>query len=262
MSPRRGRVRFGRLAAAVVLAAFAATGLAQALVTGTAAYRERIALPPDAVLEVTLEDVSPADAPAVVLGRARVAPAGQVPIRFEIAYDPAKIDDSHSYAVRARLSAGGKLMFATDRAYPVLTRGNPTELELMLRRVTAHGPRPGTAVPLANTYWRLTELRGQPVVVEQNQREPHIVLREDEQKRVSGSGGCNRMMGGYRTEGESISFDGMATTMMACAKGMDTEKDFLKALGEAKAWKITGQRLELRDEGGTVIARFDAVHMK
>lgn len=33
-------------------------------ITGTVAYRERIALPPNAVVTVTLEDVSLADAPS------------------------------------------------------------------------------------------------------------------------------------------------------------------------------------------------------
>ena len=43
-------------------------------VSGTATYRERMALPPDAVLEVKLQDVSLADAPAVELGSARIDP--------------------------------------------------------------------------------------------------------------------------------------------------------------------------------------------
>src|SRR3990172_1248087 len=43
------------------------TALAASAVTGTASYRERIALPPDAVFEATLEDVSRADAPAEVI---------------------------------------------------------------------------------------------------------------------------------------------------------------------------------------------------
>lgn len=47
-----------------------ATGT-QAAVTGTATYRERIALPPGAVLEVTLEDVSRAGAPAEAIGSVR-----------------------------------------------------------------------------------------------------------------------------------------------------------------------------------------------
>ena len=52
-------------------------------VTGTATYRERMALPPDAVFEATLEDVSRADAPALVVASTRVtSPA--VPIAFSI----------------------------------------------------------------------------------------------------------------------------------------------------------------------------------
>jgi putative lipoprotein len=52
-------------------------------VEGAATYRERIALPPDAVFEAVLEDVSRADAPAKVLGRATINPAGQPPF-FEM----------------------------------------------------------------------------------------------------------------------------------------------------------------------------------
>ena len=44
----------------------------EASLTGTATYRERIALPPGAVFEATLEDVSRADAPAEVLGRTQM----------------------------------------------------------------------------------------------------------------------------------------------------------------------------------------------
>jgi heat shock protein HslJ len=37
-------------------------------------------------------------------------------------------------------------------------------------------------------------LGGDAVIVADNQREPHFILQA-EQKRVAGSGGCNRMMG-------------------------------------------------------------------
>lgn len=46
---------------------------------GTATYRERIALPPDAIFEVVLQDVSRADAPADV-GGARTTPPPDRPI--------------------------------------------------------------------------------------------------------------------------------------------------------------------------------------
>jgi hypothetical protein len=58
------------LTAAATIVFAVAPAFAQ--VKGTASYRERIALPPDAVFEATLEDVSKADARAEVIGRARI----------------------------------------------------------------------------------------------------------------------------------------------------------------------------------------------
>ena len=69
--------------------------------TGTAAYRERIALPPDAVFEAVLIDVAIADAPARVLGRARLQPAGQSPFRFSIPYRDSDVTPAGRYTVRA-----------------------------------------------------------------------------------------------------------------------------------------------------------------
>jgi uncharacterized lipoprotein YbaY/heat shock protein HslJ/uncharacterized lipoprotein NlpE involved in copper resistance len=107
---------------------------ANGTVSGTATYRERIALPPGAVLEVSLHDVSRADAPAKELGSVRIENLGNPPFEFEIPYPPEAIDDRHSYAVRATIRAGGKLLFTTDTSYPVLTRGACNEVELLLRR--------------------------------------------------------------------------------------------------------------------------------
>src|SRR5262245_14312071 len=72
-------------------------GQASAQVKGTATYRERMALPPNSVFEATLEDVSKADAPAEVIGQARIERPGNPPIRFEITYDPTHIISSHRY---------------------------------------------------------------------------------------------------------------------------------------------------------------------
>ena len=85
-------------------------------VTGSIAYRERIALPSDAKIEVRLDDVSLADAPARTLARQDFsAGGGQVPFRFSLDVDRAAIDPRHSYAVAARISdASGELMFITD----------------------------------------------------------------------------------------------------------------------------------------------------
>ena len=101
----------------------------EAAVTGTVSYRQRIALPEDAVVTVRIEDVSLADAPAKVMGEQVIHPEGnQVPIAYAVAYDPAEIDDRNSYTVRARIEDGaGKLLFISDTHTAVITRDNPTQ---------------------------------------------------------------------------------------------------------------------------------------
>jgi putative lipoprotein len=220
-------------------------------VRGTATYRERMALPPGAVLEATLEDVSRADAAAKVIGSTRIDHPRNPPIRFMIPFDPSRIDPKRRYAVRARILVDQKPFFITDQTYPVLTGGNGSEVELMLRRATTSG---GAPMALENTYWKLTELGGAPVTG--TQIEPHLVLDPTTQ-RVTGSGGCNQLSGGYQVNGDRLRLSQTVGTMMACMKGMETEKAFLKALGQVAGWRIAGQQLELLDSNGNVLARFE-----
>jgi copper homeostasis protein (lipoprotein) len=125
---RRGRYALRALA---LLAGAACTSALAGTLQGTALYRERIALPPDAVFEAVLEDVSRADTPARVLGRARLDPAGNPPFRFEIAYDDAAVQPGHRYVVRATVTQQGRVWFTTDRSYLVLD-GRNAPLSLML----------------------------------------------------------------------------------------------------------------------------------
>jgi copper homeostasis protein (lipoprotein) len=136
--------------ALLLFCAVASEGPASGQVKGTATYRERIAMPPDAVFEATLEDVSKADARAEVIGQARIERPGNPPIRFEITYDPARIISNHRYSVRARILVDGKLFFTTDQSYPVLTGGHGTEVALLLRRAGSSGPATGGAGPLGS----------------------------------------------------------------------------------------------------------------
>ncbi len=105
-------------------------------VTGTVTYRERIALTPDAVVEVQLLDLSIADASAKLIAEQTIKPQHQVPIPFELIYDPAVIDERYTYAVRATIRERGLLMFTTDRSYRVLTRGSPNHVDLVLVRTS------------------------------------------------------------------------------------------------------------------------------
>lgn len=128
----------------------ATSDMTQAAVTsaidGVAAYRERIALPPGARFEATLEDVSRADAPSVVIGRTVVADP-RTPIRFSIAYDPAAIAPERTYAVRAQVRVNGQLWFTSNRIHQVLTRGAGRSVEIPLQRVRGAGETPADGQP-------------------------------------------------------------------------------------------------------------------
>lgn len=228
-------------------------------IRGTATYLERMALPPGAVFEATLEDVSEADAKAEVLGSARIENPRNPPIDFAIPYDASRVDARHRYSVRARIVVGDRLFFITDQSYPVLTSGHGNGVALQLRRTS--GSILAGNEPLENTYWKLILLGEQPVTAVANQLEAHFILHPAD-KRVSGSGGCNRFTGGYALEGDRLRFGRMAATMMACPAGMDTERAFLGALQQAARARVAQQQLELLDASGAVLARFEAVHLR
>ena len=432
---------------------------------GTALFRERIALPPDAVFEAVLEEVSRADAPGRVLGRARLDPAGNPPFHFEIPYDDAAVRPGRHYAVRASVTQQGRVWFTTPEGYPVLdgrssplslllvaatasaspvahaggadglhlpaswegklpgadgtvlwhldllpeqryrlrrtyegkpapnrfdeigrwahvadssrldlyvaaekrvqflleadgslrkldTAGNPiaSDLNDRLERLPQAaliaprlrmsglfiymadapvitlcddgsrmpvamegdfralqaaymkaGPPLGKArlarvegqivlrpskeeslppldtlvverfislspqgscdrlaahLPLRGTYWKLVRLGDAPVENIAGQAGPQLVFASDALQ-VSGSGGCNRITGGFTLKGDRLHFGHLAVTMMACVTGMEQEQRFLMSLNHVQRYRISGQQLQLLDDSGTVLATFE-----
>jgi len=110
---------------------------------------------------------------------------------------------------------------------------------------------------LVNSYWKLIELNNSKTTVSDNQREPHIVL--DAENRVSGSDGCNRLMGSYTLDGNKLTLGQMAGTKMACTDGMEQSAAFNEALTKVAIYSLQGDQLDLQDNSGQVIARFKSV---
>ena len=127
-------------AVALALATLPMTGHADT-VTGTAALLQHEALPPTAVFEARVEDISRVGAAAEVIGSSRIENPGSPPIAFRIELDPSKVDVRRRYVVRATITIDGKLVLTSDRAYPVLTHGHGREVAVLLR--AAGAPRPG-----------------------------------------------------------------------------------------------------------------------
>jgi putative lipoprotein len=87
---------------------------------------QRIALPPDSVTTVRLEDVSLADAPSQVISEC-VANGGQVPIPFELGVPADAFSGNERLVVSARIEAEGELLWITDTAHVVDPNNLPTD---------------------------------------------------------------------------------------------------------------------------------------
>jgi putative lipoprotein len=108
----------------------------KATLDGEVFYLQRIALPPTATLSVSLQDVSLADAPAVVLDEQIGPVKGQVPLPFHLSYDPAQVKSGHRYAVSARIEVDGKLMFISTEHHGVQLDGkDPQPLKIRVNAV-------------------------------------------------------------------------------------------------------------------------------
>lgn len=220
-------------------------------VTGEVLYRERIALPPNAVLSVQLADVSLADAPAKVLGEQTIDPAGKVPVKFSIPFDPTAIKPNLSYALQARISVDGKLWFINDTRHSLdpLTAGPQTILVKMVRN-----QEPAAEATIFDRDWVADEIGGAAVL---DKAKPTLRIAAD--GKVSGRGGCNGFFGSAKADGSKIEFGQMGSTQMACEQPvMDQEHKFHQALGSAASFRIEDGKLILADKDGKDVARFSA----
>ncbi len=98
-------------------------------------YRERMMVPPNTILRVTLEDVSKMDVAAALISEVERENPGAPPYRVELAYDQGKIDARLRYAVRASLRADGKLLFTTTEFVDAFAGDNNGKVAVMMQRV-------------------------------------------------------------------------------------------------------------------------------
>lgn len=229
-------------------------------IAGTVSYLQRIALPPDARLTVRLEDVSRADAPALMVAEITAPTNGaQVPLPYELSYSTAAIHPSHRYQLRALITdKDGKLLFISTQAHPVVPQGERIEMGIFLQPV----PLPAVAVTpdqlssLANIDWQLVAL-GQTLMLGHDGDRGASLTLDPDGKKISGSAGCNRFFGSYSTENGRLQLKASGMTRMACPEAvMQQEQAFLETLGKVTGFRRDGHALELMG-GEKAIARFE-----
>ncbi len=241
---------FGFAPLAVVMLATPDSSLAaERTIKGEVIYRERIALPPDAVLTVQLSDVSLADAPSTTVAKQQVNPAGQVPIHFELKFDGSTIQPRATYALQARITADDRLLFISDQRHEV----DPLKTEhatMMLKKVMQ--PVEQAPESIFDTLWLAEDIEGRGVM---DTAQSTMQVKADGS--VSGLGACNRYFGSASVNGSDISFSGIGATMMACAPAlMDQERKLFEALRKASSFRFEQGKLFLVDAQGRDVARF------
>jgi len=100
--------------------------------SGTVTYMERMLLPRVADVRITLLEIADQSEPKVIVEQLIPTEGRQIPIPFKVSLTPGSINPEHSYAVKAEILIAGKVWFVTKKAIPVLTRGNPCEVHIVL----------------------------------------------------------------------------------------------------------------------------------
>jgi putative lipoprotein len=74
-------------------------------------------------------------APVVIGQQAIIAGGNQVPFNFEINYNATSIKASNTYSIQADITLNGQKIFTTDKDYLVITKGNPSTIEVTLKKI-------------------------------------------------------------------------------------------------------------------------------
>ncbi|MBG6247420.1 MULTISPECIES: YbaY family lipoprotein [Symbiopectobacterium] len=106
--------------------------LAMPAVSGTINLHQRIALPPNAALTVTVSDASVSDAPSRVLAQKVAWTDGkQAPFIFSLPYNPADVQLNARILLSAAVTIDNRVVMATQDIPAVITNG-VTRADLLL----------------------------------------------------------------------------------------------------------------------------------
>jgi putative lipoprotein len=92
-------------------------------ITGQVEFPGKPAFPKGTVVTIQVQDVSLADAKAVVLGKKAIENPKGSPLPFEVEYDAEAAKKGVRFSLSVRVTAGGKLLYINDTHIAVITEG-------------------------------------------------------------------------------------------------------------------------------------------
>lgn len=216
----------------------------------TVSFRERIALPPGAQLDVqVLEVANPNRHPGAIVSQ-RFAMA-TVPMTVSLIYDPQVVDNKTRYAVFAAIrTQNGQQIFRATRTLEGLDGSDQAAVDLVLMMVPEADMNAAVPRRISGVAWTVTEVFGEAWPND----DPAALVIDDEMN-VSAFGGCNRFRGHLQLSGRGLAFpDNFAGTMMACPDEVEAqERRFLAALMQVSDYVRYGAGLVMTDAEGRAV---------
>lgn len=130
-------------------------------------------------------------------------------------------------------------------------------LTILAVMIVACGPADdgqGDRISLDGTSWKLVALNGEPPL------EGTTITAAFSEGEITGNSGCNSYAGSHTLDGNEITFDTLLATEMACLEPegvMEQETTYLETLRGAAEVRLTDGQMEMLDESGAVLLRFE-----
>lgn len=248
--------RLLRICSALLALALVAPAMAEDITfAGLVTYRERMVLPSDAALTITL--VSLPGQHRVAGAHASLGGKAGSPISFSLNLRSNVVASGGRFGLVAEISSGGYVVFRN--AQPVLVDAAEPEgtvIEVEFSPPPPHDPPeqilppPETPNPLLDVLWTVTSIGGEPVLPQ-----TAVTFSIAADHRAGGNGGCNNYFTEASFETPPLTFGPIAGTRMACDPAvMAQEARFFAALEATSGYDLVGDTLKLVDAAGVPLA--------
>lgn len=218
---------------------------------GLVTYRERMALPADAALTITL--VSLPGESRITGAHASLGGKASSPIQFTLNVRSDVIAAGGQYGLVAEIWSAGYVIFRNGQ--PVVVDAAEPEGNIIEVEISPDPPHdapdqvllpPERPIPLLDTAWQVTSIGGDPVLAD-----TEVTLSIAADHRAGGNGGCNNYFTEAGFDGPPLTFGPIAGTRMACAPEiMDQEAALFAALEATVGYELSGDALKLFDAAG------------
>lgn len=215
-------------------------------VSGELVYRQRIALSPDAVVNLRLLDAGHGK----VLAEQTIRPEGkQVPIAFSLG-TPENLKAATAPELVATIRDGqGNLRWLAD--VPVEADAH-TGMQVVLNQAGVNNDE------LVGSKWQLLRIDYADGSIDRASGEQSSTIVFGTNGEFNGQAACNGFFGSYELQQDgALQFGNAGATLMACGSD-NIASQFLQTLAKVNSYAMTGKRLHLQAGDAVIVLALDA----